>query len=166
MAVSFVNAVYLQDYHKDTAWGITSLSASVNELEGTGKVGVDDSTIRYYLKASTDKEIVSVFRTSGKYPHVIQTYDIITDEWIHKNNLDYIIISIYGEQYRTKFENCIHPKFLLVEVPFIKFCQYNQLPQSERQFQSELYNMCEKKYKKVDEIYKGKQKVFIIYKVK
>ena len=166
LAVSFVHVIYLQDYHKTTIWGITSLSASVNELEGTGKVGVDDATIRYYLKASTDKEIVSVFRTSGKYPHVIQTYDIITDEWIHKNNLDYIIISIYGEQYRTKFENCIHPKFLLVEVPFIKFCQYNQLPQSERQFQSELYNMCEENYEKMDEIYKGKQKVFIIYKVK
>jgi len=164
LAVSFVHVVYLQDYHKTTIWGITSLSTSVNKLDG--KVGVDDYTARYYLKASTDKDIISAFGTSGKYPHTLLTYDIITDEWIHKNNIDHIILSIYGEQYRTKFEDCIHPKFLMVEFPFINFCQYGQLPQSERQFKSELYNMCEENYEKVDVICKEEQKVFIIYKVK
>ena len=166
LSVSFVHAVYLQDYHKTTSWGITALSDSVNELEGTGKVAIDDYTARYYLRASTDKDIISAFGTSGKYPHTIFTYDIITDEWIHKNNIDYIILSIYGEQYRTKFEDCIHPKFLMTEVPFLKFYDPGRLPQSELQFKSALYNMCEEKYEKVDELYKGEQKVFIIYKVK
>ena len=166
LAVSFVHVVYLQDYHKNTIWGITALSASVNELGGNGKVGIDDFTTGYYLRASTDKDIISAFGASGKYPHVVFTYDIITDEWIHKNNIDYIILSVYGEQYRTKFEDCIHPKFLMVEFPFIKFCQYGQLPQSECQFKSALYNLCEKNYEKVDEICKEEQKVFIIYKVK
>ena len=164
LAVSFVHVVYLQDYHKTTSWGITSLSASVNKLDG--KVGVDDYTARYYLRASTDKDIISAFGTSGEYPHTVFTYDIITDEWIHKNNIDYIILSIYGERYRTKFEDCFHPKFLMVEVPFIKFSQHGRLPQSERQFKSTLYNMCEKNYEKVDVICKEEQKVFIIYNVK
>ena len=167
LAVSFVHAVYLQDYHKETCWGITTLSASVNELEGTGKVGVDCLDPAQYLKASTDKDIIFAFGTSGMYPHVTFTYDIITDEWIHKNNIDYIILSIYGEYYRTKFENCFHPKFLMImEVPFIKVCDHNRLPQSDFQFKSDLYNMCEKNYEKVGEIYKEEQKVFIIYKVK
>ena len=166
LAVSFVNAVYLQDYHKDTAWGITTLSNSVNELEGTGKVGVDDSIIRYYLKASTDKEIVSAFGSSGKFPNTVFTYDMITDEWIHKNNITYIILSVYGEKWRTKNEDYFHPKFLMIEVPFIKFYDHSRLPKIDLPFKSDLYNMCEEKYEKVDEIYKGKQKVFIIYKVK
>jgi hypothetical protein len=163
LAVSFVHAVYLQDYHKESHWGVQMLSTSVNELEGNGKVAIDHSTIGYYLQASTDKDIIDAFKLPEEYPWILQ-YDIITDEWIHKNKINYIVLSIYGEQYRTKFEDCIHPKFLMIEVPFIKFCQYGQLPQSERQFKSDLYNMCEKNYEKVDVICKNKQKVFIIYK--
>ena len=166
LAVSFVHVVYLQDYHKTTILGITTLSASVNELGGTGKVGVDDYTARYYLKASTDKDIISAFGTSGEYPHTVFTYDIITDEWIHKNSIDYIILSVYGEKWRTNYEDYFHPKFLMVEVPFIKMSDPGRLPQSDLQFKSDLYNMCEKNYEKMDEIYKKEQKVFIIYKVK
>jgi hypothetical protein len=164
--VSFVHVVYLEDYHKTTSWGITTLSASVNELGGTGKVAIDAFTTGYYLRASTDKDIIYAFGTSGKYPHTVFTYDIITSEWIHKDSIDYIILSIYGEQYRNKFEDCIHPKFLMIEFPFIILCQYGRLPQSERQFKSTLYNMCEENYEKVDVICKEEQKVFIIYKVK
>ena len=152
LAVSFVHAVYLNDFHKDTSWGITTLSTSVKELEGTGKVLIDDSTAGYYLQASTDKEI-------------IYTYDIITDGWLHKNNMNYIILSIYGEECRTKFKDYFHPKFLMLEVPFIKLCYHDRLPQSDFQFKSDLYNICEKKYEKVDNICKGEQKVFVIYKV-
>jgi hypothetical protein len=166
LAVSFVHVVYLEDYHKTTSWGITTLSASVNELGGTGKVAIDAFTTGYYLRASTDKDIIYAFGTSGKYPHTVFTYDIITSEWIHKDSIDYIILSIYGEQYRNKFEDCIHPKFLMIEFPFIILCQYGRLPQSERQFKSTLYNMCEENYEKVDVICKEEQKVFIIYKVK
>lgn len=166
LAVSFVHVVYLEDYHKTTIWGITTLSDSVNELGGTRKVGVDYLDPGQYLRASTDKDIVFAFGTAGKYPRTLLTYDLITDEWVHKNNINYIILSIYGEQYRTKFEDCIHPKFLMVEVPFIKFCQHGQLPQSELQFKSALYTMCERNYEKVDVIYKEKQKIFIIYRIK
>ena len=165
LAVSFVHVVYLQDYHKTTIWGITSLSASVNKLEGTGKVGVDDFTTGYYLRASTDKDIIYAFKLSGEYPHTVHTYDIITNEWVHKNNVDYIILSVYGEKWRTNYEDYFHPKFLMAEVPFIKMSDPSRLPQSELQFKSDLYNMCEGKYEKVDEIYKGEQKIFAIYKV-
>ena len=166
LAVSFVHVVYLQDYHKETGWGITTLSASVSELEGNGKVGIDELGVGYYLRASTDKDIIYAFKRSGNYPHTVHTYDIITNEWIHKNNVDYIILSVYGENWRTNYEDYFHPKFLMVEAPFIKMSDPCRLPQSELQFKSDLYNMCENDYEKVDEIYKDEQKVFIIYKVK
>ena len=166
LAISFVHVVYLNEHHKTTNWGITTLSDSVNELEGNGKVGIDCFEPAYYLQASTDKEIIFALRYSGKYPHAVPTYDIVTDEWIHKNHIDYFILSIYGERYRTKFEERFHPKFLIIEIPFIKLGQYAKLPQSERQFESDLYNMCEKNYEKVDIICKEEQEVFIVYKVK
>lgn len=164
LAVSFVHAVYLQDYHKDTCWGITTLSNAVNELNG--KVGFDEVTIGEYLRASTDTDIKGVFRISGQFPHALHTYDIVTDEWLHKNNIDYIILSIYGEQYRTKFENCFYPKYLMIEVPFMKICDYSRLPLSDFQFKSDLYNMCKKKYEHVDVIYRDGREIFIIYKIK
>lgn len=163
LAVSFVHVVYLQDYHKNTNWGITTLSASVNELEGTGKVAIDHFTTSYYLRASTDKDITGAFKLPEKYPWILQ-YDLITDEWIHKNKIEYIVLSIYGEGYRTEFEDRLHPKFLMIEIPFIEIGQYGHLSQSERQFKSDLYTLCEKNYERVDVIYKNEQKVFIIYK--
>jgi len=166
LAVSFVHAVYLQDYHKTTSWGITTLSDSVNELDRNGKVAIDYSVAGRYLKASTDRDIIYALRYSGKYPYTVHTYDIITDEWIHKNNVKYIILSIYGEQYRTKHASCIHPKFLMIEVPFITIYDYNRLPQSDFEFQSNLYNICEKNYDRTDIIYKNEQEVFVIYEIK
>ena len=165
LAVSFVHAVYLNDYHKETSWGITTLSASVNELEGNGKVAIDHFETGYYLHASTDKDIIGAYKSSGEVPPVTYTYDIITDEWIQKNNIEYIILSVYGEQCRTEFKDYFHPKFLMVEVPFMKRYNYNRLPQSNFQFKSELFNSFEQKYEKIDEIYKENQKVFVIYKV-
>ena len=156
LAVSFVHAVYLQDYHKTTSWGITTLSASVNELEGTGKVAIDAPSIGYYLEASTTKHIIY----SWAY-----TFNI-TDEWIQENNIDYIILSVYGDRVRTKSNCYVHPKYLMIEVPFVEVYYPGKLPQSNYQFQSELYNMCEKNYEKVDEIHKDGQKVFVIYKIK
>lgn len=165
LAVSFVHAVYLQDYHKTTGWGITSLSASVNELDGNVKVAIDVLGPGYYLRASTDKDIIYAFKLSGHYLNTTYTYDSITDEWIQKNNVDYLILSIYGEKWRTNYKDYIHPKFLMIEVPFIKIYDASKLSQLNYQFQSELYHLCEKKYEKIDEIYKGEQKVFVIYKV-
>jgi hypothetical protein len=166
LAISFVNAVYLNDYHNESNWGITTLSDSVNELEGTGKVAIDFSAVAYYLGASTDKGIIDAFRFSGKYPHAVPTYDIITDEWIQEKNVDYLILSIYGERFRTEFEDCIHPKFLIIEIPFMEVGRYGQLPQSVCLFKSDFYNVCEKNYEKVDIICKEEQEVFIIYKVR
>jgi hypothetical protein len=167
LAISFVHALYLNDYHQETSWGITALSESVNKLEGNGKIAADFSTMATYLQASTDKDIISAFRYSGKYPHTIPTYEIITEEWLQENDVTYLILSIYGEQHRTEFEDSIHPKFLMVlEIPFIEVGQYGQLPQSICQFDSGLYNRCEKNYAKAGTIHKGEQMVFIIYKVK
>ena len=167
LVVSSIHVVSTFDYHKNTVWGITALSASVNKLDVNGKVAIDCFEAGYYLKASTDKDIIYAFEPdpSKEVPPITYTYDIITDEWIHKNNITYIVLSIYGEQNRTEFKDYFHPKYLMIEVPFIKTYSYCRLPQSNYQFQSELYNLFEKKYEKIEEIHKEKQKVFVIYKV-
>ena len=126
-------------------------------------VTIDDYIIEYYLQASTDKDIIGGFELYG-YPPT-HTYDIITNEWIRKNKIDCIILSVYGEQQRTKSIDYFHPKFLMIEIPFLKHYDYSRLPQSNFRFKSGLYDMCEKNYEKVDIIYKNEQKVFIIYKV-
>jgi len=167
LSASFIHTLYLNDYHKETAWGITMLSESVNQLEGSGKIGVDNDLVEYYLLASTDKDIVDAFRVSGKYPYATLTYDIVTDEWLRENGVTYLILSIYSEQYRAECEGSIHPKFLMIfDIPFIEVGKYSQLPPSVCQFKSDLYNRCEKNYERVGIIHKAEQMVFIIYRVK
>ncbi len=167
LIISFVHAIYLNDYHQETGWGITMLSKSVNQLEGRGKIGVDNEAVAYYLSASTDKDVIDAFSYSGSYPYAIPTYEIITDEWLRVNNVTYLILSIYNEQYRTEYEGSIHPKFLMLfDIPFLEVGKYSQLPPSVCQFKSDLYNKCEKNFQRVDTIQKGEQVVFIIYKVK
>ena len=167
LTISFVHALYLNDYHEETNWGITTLSKSVNQLEGNGKIGVDNESVAYYLSASTDKDVIEAYRFSGKYPYARPTYEIITDEWLQENDVNYLVLSIYGEQYRAECEGSIHPKFLMiVDIPFIEVGRYSQLPPSVCQFKSELYNWCEKNYERVGTIHKGEQMVFTIYKVK
>ena len=53
----------------------------------------------------------------------------------------------------------------MIEVPFVEIRDTTKLPQSSYQFQSELYNLCENGYEKIDEIYEDDQKVFVIYKI-
>ena len=156
LAMSFVHVVYLNDYHKTTCWGIETLSDKVEQLGRKGKVAIDDANIGYYLKASTSKDVI-----------FSRTYTFnITDAWIKENNIDYIVLSVYGDRVRTKSNCYVHPKFLMIEIPFVDVYDPSKLPQSNYVLQSELYNLCEKRYEKIGEIYKGEQKVFIIYKVK
>ena len=155
LAVSFVHTVYLNDYHKTTIWGIETLSDKVEQLEENGKVAIDDANIGYYLKASISKDVI-----------FSRTYTFnITDAWIRENNIEYIVLSVYGDRVRTKSDCYVHPKYLMIEIPFVDVYDPSKLPQSDYQFKSNLYNMCEKNYEKVDEIYKNDQKVFVIYEV-
>lgn len=155
LVVSFVHVVYLNDYHKETAWGIETLSGKVEQLQGSGKIAIDEPNIGYYLKASTTKDVIYSW-----------TYTFnITDAWIRENNIEYVILSVYGDRVRTRSDCYVHPKFLMIEIPFVDVYDPSKLPQSNYQFQSELYNLCENRYEKIGEIYKGEQKVFVIYKV-
>ncbi|MDP2729870.1 MAG: glycosyltransferase family 39 protein [Dehalococcoidales bacterium] len=167
LAISFVHAVYLNDYHQDTGWGITMLSKAVNRLEEKGKIGIDNQTVAYYLSVATDKDIIEAFGFSGKYPSAVPTYEIITEEWLRKNDVTYLVLSIYSEQYRARLDGAIHPKFLMLfDIPFLEVGRYSQLPTSVSQFKSDLYNELERDYQRVETISKGEQEVFIIFKVR
>ena len=156
LCISFVHAMYLVNYHNDTCWGIETLSDKVKQLEGNGKIAIDESNIGYYLKASTTKDVIYSYA---------YTFNI-TDAWIRENNIDYIILSVYGDRVRMKSNCYVHPKFLMIEIPFVDVYDPSKLPQLRYQFQSELFKLCENRYEKIDEIYREEQKVFNIYKVK
>jgi hypothetical protein len=68
----------------------------------------------------------------------------------------FIILSIYSEGRSTKMKYH-HPKYAWIEIPFVK----TPILYTVESFQSELY---EKKYERVDEIYKENQLIFIIYR--
>jgi len=167
LMISFAHSLYLNAYHQDTNWGVTTLSESLDSLEGHGKVAVDFSTTARYLPAAIDKSIIEAFEASGEYPYIRPKYEIITDEWLKENDVSYLVLSVYGELHRTGFEDWGHPKLLgIIEMPFIEIGQYGQLPPSICQFNSDFYNKCEKNYPRVSTITKDKQVVFIIYKVR
>ncbi|MFC1950037.1 hypothetical protein ACFLW0_07710, partial [Chloroflexota bacterium] len=167
MVVSFVNALYLNDYHQETIWGITTLTESVDGLESDGKIAVDFDSAANYLGAVTDKEIISAFVYAGTYPNTRPTYEAITDEWLRGNDVTYLVLSTYGELHRTQCESAIHPRFLMfIEIPFIEVGEYGQLPPADCKFKSDFYNRCERDYQRVDTIKKGDQTVFIVYRVR
>ena len=164
LVVSFINVLYINDYHQDTLYGITSLLESVEELDG--KVATDFDAVTNYLWAVTDHDVMSAFTYSGTYPDRRPTYEVITDEWLTNNEVSYLILSLYGEKHRAQWDSVIHPKFLMIEIPFIEVGEYGQLPPADCRFESGFYYRCERDYQRVATIKKGEQTVFIIYQVK
>ena len=94
---------------------------------------------------------------SGQIKSFVHYY--FDDEWIEDNHVDYVILSLYAEG-RSSEMRYHHPKYAWVEVPFVKTPVY-----PIESFQSKLYEICEEKYKRVDEVYKEERLIFIIYKV-
>ena len=188
LIVSVVNSLYLVDSSSNARWGMVTLSKHVNAIEGNVTFAGDYNTI--YLHISTSKnviwipgyyefndEVVEVKKfwgivanksdpksmgyaelyKSGKIKPYFHYFD---DEWVENNHVDYVILSIYKEGRSSEIVRYHHPKYAWIEIPFIKTPIY-----TSDLFQSKLYEMCETKYKRVDEIYKHKDLVFIVYKV-
>ena len=188
LVISVVNSLYLVDSGKNAAWGVVTLSKHVNAIEGNVTIASDYNP--GYLKVSTSKNVIAIPRyyefndemiemgkfwsiatnksepNSSRYAELFKSGQIkffehyyFDDEWIEDNHVDYDILSIYSEG-RSSEMGYHHPKYAWVEVPFVKTPIY-----VISSFQSKLYKICEEKYKRVDEIYKEKQLIFIIYKV-
>lgn len=189
LVISVVNSLYLVDSSKDARWGVVTLSKHVNALEGNVTIASDYNS--RYLSVSTSKssimipyyyefndEMVEVEKfwsiatnkshsNSSRYAELFKSGQIkpyfnyyFDDEWLKYNHVDYVILSIY-EEGRSSEMRYKHPKYAWIEVPFIKIPTYN----SNLKFQSKLYEICEEKYEKGDEVYKEKDLIFIIYKV-
>lgn len=188
LIISSINSVYLIDLDKNAAWGVATLSKHVNTIEGNVTIASDYNL--GYLNVSTSKNVISIplyykFNdeivevgnfwsiatnksnpNSSRYAELYESGQIkpafyyFDDKWIENNHVDYVILSIYGEGRRLSLTRYYNPKFVGIDVPFVKIstCISNS-------FQSKLYKICEKKYKKIDEIYKNNKLIFIIYKI-
>jgi hypothetical protein len=193
LLVTLVNANYLVSRDESACWGAEELSGYVNSLEGN----IANEYRSLYLKASTNKSIVSIpsyviidkekVETSKFYydilvnkshPKYSQCYEAMIqgkiievrdfdDKWIEDNNINYVILSIYGEFQRAPVTAYYHPKFGPFEITFINLPHSRSMPPPDYQFHSELYKRLgnSSKYKKVKEMYKGEQAIFVVYKV-
>ncbi|MCD6329446.1 MAG: hypothetical protein J7M10_03690, partial [Candidatus Cloacimonetes bacterium] len=96
----------------------------------------------------------------------IVQYKNFDEDWLNENKIDYIILSIYGEWERkpnkTAFFNPIISGFKITQ---IKRPYSNGRVPPDYDFSSTLYTRIEsdKNFKKIDELYKDKQRIFIIY---
>ena len=188
LVISVVNSLYLVDSSKNASWGVVTLSKHVNAIEGNVTIASDYNP--EYLKVTTSKNVITIpcyFEVNDKMVGVEKFWSVATnkshpnssryaelyksgeigsfrhyyfdDEWIEDNHVDYVILSLFAEGRSSEMEYH-HPKYAWVEVPFVKTPIY-----IINSFQSKLYKICEEKYKRVDEVYKDNQLIFIIYKV-
>ena len=187
LVISVVNSLYLVDLSNNGRWGVVTLSRHVNAIEGNVTFASDYNP--EYLKVSTSKNVIRIPRyyefndeimeieyfwsivanksnpNSSKYAELYKSGKIepyfyyFDDEWIKDNHVDYVILSIYDEGHSSE-KRYHHPKYAWIEIPFIKIPIY-----TSDLFQSKLYKICEEKYERVDEVYKEKRLIFIIYKI-
>jgi hypothetical protein len=187
LVISVVNSLYLVDSSKNVAWGVVTLSKHVNAIEGNVTIASDYNP--EYLKVTTSKNVITIpyyyevndgivevekfwsIATNKSHPNssiyaklyksgqIKPCFFYFDDEWIEDNRVDYVILSLYAEG-RSSEMGYHHPKYAWIEVPFVKTPIY-----IINSFQSKLYKICEERYERVDEIYKEKQLIFIIYKV-
>ena len=190
LVISVANSLYLVDLGNNARWGVVTLSEHVNAIEGNATIASDYN--HGYLSVSTSKNVITIpyyWEVDGEMIDVEKFWSVATnksepnssryaelyksgqiqpifhyyfdDEWLKKNYVGYIILSIYKESRSSSSEmRYHHPKYAGIEIPFIKIATY-----TSDSFQSKLYEMCEEKYERVDEVYKEKDLVFIVYKV-
>ena len=187
LIISVVNSLYLVDLSNNTRWGVVTLSKHVNSIEGNVTIASDYNSgylevvtaknviriPRYYEfndeiveieyfwnivtnKSASNSSIYAELYKSGKIKPFFYYFD---DEWIEDNHVDYVILSIYEES-RSSEMMYHHPKYAWIEIPFIKTQIY-----TSDSFQSKLYELCEEKYEKIDEVYRENRLIFIIYKI-
>ena len=188
LIISVVNSLYLVDSNKNARWGVITLSEHVNSIEGNVTIASDYNP--GYLNVATSKKIIRIpcYRevddemievekfwsiatnkshpNSSRYAKLYKSGEIgsfkhyyFDDEWLEDNHVDYVILSLYAEG-RSSEMRYHHPKYAWIEVPVVKTPIY-----IINSFQSKLYEICEEKYERVDEVYKDDQLIFIIYKV-
>ena len=185
LIISIMNSFYFVDSDKNARWGVVTLSDHVNALEGNGTIASDYNA--GYISVVTGKNVIRTpyhyqfndtlinveefwscvknksHPNSSRYAELYKSGQInpsfvyyFDKSWIIKNGVEYVILSIYA----TDKSSYNHPKYAWIKVPFIKIPSYYS-----NAFHSELYELCEKNYERVDEIYKERQLIFIIYKV-
>ncbi|MBU0898239.1 MAG: glycosyltransferase family 39 protein [Nanoarchaeota archaeon] len=87
------------------------------------------------------------------------------EEWILNNDVDYVIISIYGEYDRHPVHYYYNPELFGIKLPIQIEYRSNRIP-PDTEFQSSIFTQLENSdlFENVYENYQNGQKIFIIYK--
>jgi len=193
LSVTFLNTIYLLKINSDTNYGVKDLSEYVEKnLDGIVSTGslapyLDIYTAKnikqfphyaeinhaemdydeYYNIILRDKShplnsLYSEYTIKGN----IKEYYKFNDSWVKNNNVSYVILSIYDEFRILPVEKYYNIFYGGIELP-IKRPYLSVRPPEDYQFDSEFYKHIDSSgmYEKVNEIKKGNQTVFIIYKV-
>lgn len=184
LVVSLVNSVYIEWYHNKTNYGVGELAqakmwdglphiqdgswpAIINDVPTvipsfrSPVIGCDTEAVTYYLQAATNENVVEAFTWRTAYPYAEPNYSL--------DGLDYVVLSIYGEEYREPYildhYAPIHPAFCFIPLRQFSIGRGSQLPSRVTEFSSDLFRFCESHYPRVATVSKGEQEVFVVYKV-
>ncbi|MBW6451253.1 MAG: glycosyltransferase family 39 protein [DPANN group archaeon] len=194
LLISFENTVYLLTIDSQSYYGVYDLKEYISTLNTNPIIAVGESYT--YLSIYTNNNLIQpphymVFgdkitmeykeyidlitnpdsENYSDYVNLIRSgntksfYDI-SQEWIYKNNISYIILSIYDEYEAKPKPEYYTVKYAGIEIPYKRQYQANNIPPNYI-FNSEQYHFFENNNNsiRIKTIYKKNQEIFIIYKI-
>jgi hypothetical protein len=190
--ISFLDAIFLLNLDSESRWGADILAKEITHLDGNiaseylpdylkAKTSKEVIPFKIYYEVDGERipreEVQSGFKNASHPRHEefrriynnpeYKRYPYLEDEWVRENGVDYIVLSIYEEWEREPTGDHFHPKLGPFEIKFVKRPYSNGRVPPDYDFRSELYYRLEdsEKYEKIGEVYRGSQRIFIIYEV-
>jgi len=153
LMISLLETLALVEIDSTNLWGADLLYEEVNKL------GIGNNP-----NVASDYKPLLAFCTNG---FVLDLPENLSQEWLEKNKVNYVIISIYGEFERKPVVDSYYPKVFGNKVKFISQYYSTIRPPPYLNFTSDIYKFLDGKYEKIKEIFHPSgQKIFIIYEVK
>ena len=155
--VSFINTVYLVSLESESNFGIDTLSNNIKDLSGTF---ASDYMPRYL-------NLTNNVITDNNFNEEI-FYSNFSEDSLLEMEVNYVILSIYGEFARSPSNQTYHPYYSGIELTFIDRPYTGDRVPPDFGFHSELFQEIETSpaFEKAEEIYSPKgQRIFIIYRI-
>jgi len=155
LLTSFINSVYYVNLNQERCWGQESLLAAINRLPEGSRIGLDrDFT---YLGLARNHDILDL-REMG-----INDVEKL-DQILGEERVDYMVLSLYMEAHRQERKDMYPVSYMMVELPFKRSYNRQQLIPG-LVFESELYQEMQEKAIVIETIKKDRDEIFKIYKI-
>jgi hypothetical protein len=156
-AASLMNTFYLISLDSGSLWGADQLAAYTSGLDGL----IASDYLPHYLNLTGDV-MMNTTVTKAIF------YGNFSDGLLKENSIKYVVLSLYDEWNRRPDTSAsFHPYFGPIEIPFISRPYSNGRIPPDYSFESALYRelASDPSLRKINEIKKGEQTVFIVYEV-